>query len=421
MDQKPFFILNDPKSRQKAKDVLALRVEELADQPVAKKPVNKKPVTKKPAVPVAKKPVAPVAQKGNSKFQEKKHPRGPDGKFAKNKSGKRILPTGLKTLADVAGFKDDLPIKVTEKKEGIVYETVLKNGQVVRVIDESSSAEPSIVQKILSTLAARQQETGVKPPREVRLVRPTDEDYKNAIGFVKPDKKHQAEFEASDFHLQEKDYGKDHQIFINLNWVESPDFTEMYRMRSTQMDADLKAKGIPGWKMNTAEYSNGYNYNLSHEFGHTLTFTGNKLGAAGALYEQVYNDDNTRPYMSGYSKSNQYEAYAEAYAEWALSEGSTTNPVARIYAAHEGWPKAKRPPVKNYGLRKSTPVLLYNENPQNTFAAGDFEITEGVPVIIDYDDGKTPAKHLNMPRVEPTEAERKSAKEAFDFIMNEHK
>lgn len=74
-------------------------------------------------------------------------------------------------------------------------------------------------------------------------------------------------------------------------------------------------------------------YVLAHEWGHAVNSerytTPTDLPAAKARVTG----------MSDYGNSSPYEAYAEAFAEWSLTGGKTTNVAARQYAADYGWAK----------------------------------------------------------------------------------
>jgi hypothetical protein len=72
-------------------------------------------------------------------------------------------------------------------------------------------------------------------------------------------------------------------------------------------------------------------YVITHEYGHALMFQHGHGGKARRLYGEKVSG------MSFYGESDYLEAYAEAFAEWALSGGKTTNVAARRYAEEFGW------------------------------------------------------------------------------------
>lgn len=80
-------------------------------------------------------------------------------------------------------------------------------------------------------------------------------------------------------------------------------------------------------------------YLMAHEYGHVRMALGddNRREVArigGAIVNNGGMD------MSEYGLSNQAEAHAEAFAEWTMSGGQTTNRSARLYARDLRWPGA---------------------------------------------------------------------------------
>lgn len=74
---------------------------------------------------------------------------------------------------------------------------------------------------------------------------------------------------------------------------------------------------------------------LTHEFGHSLD--------AGLVSEDRQRSSEAdkalldNPSASTYGRSDPHEAYAEAFAQWELSSGKTTDPLAQALAKTEGW------------------------------------------------------------------------------------
>lgn len=84
--------------------------------------------------------------------------------------------------------------------------------------------------------------------------------------------------------------------------------------------------------MPTASTTPALVYALTHEWGHLAS---GALARDDPWWRKHFKDS---PEMSEKGRTNAREGYAEAFAEWLLSQGQTTNPVARQYAAHYGWP-----------------------------------------------------------------------------------
>lgn len=120
------------------------------------------------------------------------------------------------------------------------------------------------------------------------------------------------------------------------------------------------AHGFRYGKMPAAMATSTLDYVVAHEWGHVLEGTRpdlideaeevstilNKLGvfhrvsgSADHLLDmhrlleaaQMHGD------MSGYGETNIHEAYAEAFAEWFITKGATTNKLVQAYARRFGW------------------------------------------------------------------------------------
>jgi len=76
-------------------------------------------------------------------------------------------------------------------------------------------------------------------------------------------------------------------------------------------------------------------YHLAHEYGHALSYQLEHTGAAHGMR------DTHKEHLSPYGKQSHMEAYAEAFAEYYLSAGTTDNPAALAYAKKFGW----HPPI----------------------------------------------------------------------------
>jgi hypothetical protein len=96
-----------------------------------------------------------------------------------------------------------------------------------------------------------------------------------------------------------------------------------------------------GWFMPSAraEGMDRLKYVVTHEYGHVHHFTGfNGSPLPRTKMQAVFDNSTVQKALSKYGRTNAYEGYAEAFSEWALTSGETTNLAARIYAESFSWP-----------------------------------------------------------------------------------
>lgn len=87
----------------------------------------------------------------------------------------------------------------------------------------------------------------------------------------------------------------------------------------------------PGHKMPSVADVTGLRYVLTHEWGHVVTPKQTEQAALRAAFE-VYGE-----FLSGYGQTSAAEAYAEAFAEWVLTRGQSSNAGVQGYAKRFGW------------------------------------------------------------------------------------
>jgi hypothetical protein len=123
--------------------------------------------------------------------------------------------------------------------------------------------------------------------------------------------------------------------FVRLSADVFNDKAYARRMTKTraQLAAEKAAGETGGHFMPAAAGVDRVRYLLTHEWGH-ITDTGPAKGSR-ARFRQHTAD------LSQYGRRSVLEARAEAFAEWELTKGATTNPAARAYAAAEGWKGAR--------------------------------------------------------------------------------
>ncbi len=126
----------------------------------------------------------------------------------------------------------------------------------------------------------------------------------------------------------------------------------------------------PTWNMPSSNFGNtkDFSYILTHEFGHQVDF---ERHWDGSSYKQhpLTKDPDFMSSLSRYGNINTpsspgAEAYAETFAEWHHSKGTTRNPAARAMAEHEGWNANGYTAMEDYlaasGKEDITDLTLHN-------------------------------------------------------------
>lgn len=95
----------------------------------------------------------------------------------------------------------------------------------------------------------------------------------------------------------------------------------------------------PEFFMPTAEHTGAAEYFLAHEWGHAIDYDDVPGGdpKTQALLKSKINASLSEYGSIGSSWDDVHEAYAEAFAEWWLSHGRTTNAAAVAYADMYQW------------------------------------------------------------------------------------
>lgn len=115
-------------------------------------------------------------------------------------------------------------------------------------------------------------------------------------------------------------------IFIN------PDFIDDSGITPSQFVS-------PGWNMPASKKVSHTHYTVMHEYGHRFDFE-NDRGNAAHLFDRP----KVKRHLSGYANSKHiirgeqpWEGYAESYADWHGSSGTSRNPSTLTYANDQGW------------------------------------------------------------------------------------
>lgn len=111
------------------------------------------------------------------------------------------------------------------------------------------------------------------------------------------------------------------------------------RTLKTQGQKDFDASITSGWHSKAGEGADSLEYTMRHEYGHTLDQTYGKrpVEVENAITTALNTPDSGISRYSRNGKDPRAETYAEAFSEWELSHGQTTNEVARQLAQLEGW------------------------------------------------------------------------------------
>lgn len=118
---------------------------------------------------------------------------------------------------------------------------------------------------------------------------------------------------------------------------------------SIVVNEDIIRRGLPEHFTHTADPDNSghwmpasashsrVSYVLAHEWGHALEAADAAEVGSATNWRLVNTRATYRSHLSGYGKSTVHEGYAEAFAEWWLTRGQTTNAAAQAYAREFGW------------------------------------------------------------------------------------
>ena len=86
----------------------------------------------------------------------------------------------------------------------------------------------------------------------------------------------------------------------------------------------------PGWFTESSKDVSEMTYVMTHEYGHVLD-----LRKQGAVNKDAF--DFNAVDVSDYGKANEFEKYAEAFTEYTLTGGQTSNNGARLYGERYSW------------------------------------------------------------------------------------
>jgi hypothetical protein len=107
-----------------------------------------------------------------------------------------------------------------------------------------------------------------------------------------------------------------------------------------RLNAELYAQGSslgakkPPWAMSVGSTVDAGDYVLAHEWGHAVTDP-----AAKAKLSRLRTANTDA--LSEYGRTKREEAFAEAFAEYVLTGGATTNTAAQAYAKAFKWPQPR--------------------------------------------------------------------------------
>lgn len=141
-------------------------------------------------------------------------------------------------------------------------------------------------------------------------------------------------------------------------------------------------------------------YTVTHEYGHHIEEERGNLGVSNALSS----NHTVFHALSRYGRKNPREAYAEAYTEWHLTEGTTKNVAARAYAKAAKWNTYKskaQVTADTDGMEEfaKSDSPIDNTDYERTDVEKEFldTITNGTPIIIETFDPSTYYSQNQLP------------------------
>ena len=178
------------------------------------------------------------------------------------------------------------------------WKTTLKNGQVLSMnVENGTGWSKTVLTQMINTIADLHETFGGNSPPP----------------FIKV----------------QNEYGKGRVVSADMqnNTIIISD-----KASFTALIADTKTNTGTSEHMPSYNESNPLTYFLNHEYGH-INDVNSGDGSATKLWDAVKSE------LSPYGQTKPVEGYAEAFAEYTMTKGETTNVAAQTYATTLGWDK----------------------------------------------------------------------------------
>lgn len=190
-----------------------------------------------------------------------------------------------------------------------------------------------------------------------------------------------------------------------------------------------------GWHMPSARTGDPRNYLISHEYGHQHDFAHHIVKSADGIRYRPHpyaGHPGFAHYMSQYGNTNHFEQYAEAFAEWHHTNGTTNNPAARALAEMDGWygtpgfsaAGTERKKIAASGFDESLPGVLVSRPMDNilsfsltNFASGTSD--EDIWIVDNFDKGPWVRGENNITEEPVSKDDKKRADEILTRILKE--
>lgn len=113
--------------------------------------------------------------------------------------------------------------------------------------------------------------------------------------------------------------------------------TAKLRIKAGNLDSDKMLK-MDGFKQASIPIESR-TWTIVHEWGHAIDDGGLTGAPRNTFFGKVRKEFAEGPPngLSGYGRTDKWEGYAESFADWWTSRGTTTNPATRAYAERYGW------------------------------------------------------------------------------------
>lgn len=113
--------------------------------------------------------------------------------------------------------------------------------------------------------------------------------------------------------------------------------TAKLRIKAGNLDRD-KMLDMTGFKQASMPIESR-RWTIVHEWGHAIDDGGLTGAPRNTFFGKIRKQfpDGPPNGLSGYGRTDKWEGYAESFADWWTSRGTTTNPATRAYAERYGW------------------------------------------------------------------------------------